>query len=201
MAIVLVIIGIILGAVLKGGDLIDNARAKQFVNNIKSWQISLTAYYDRKGRYPGDAKKNGIMCDEVGDSTPAVDIPAAKFTGLPQNSSGVTINSFVMGQNTYYVLMGHDGGTPKKNIFKVCLADDCSVDFNLEALKMAESFNTAMAGSADATGLVVYGVTTAGTVVNTDWAVTAAGTKATNSDWLSYETGATKVKGMVYVVQ
>ena len=50
LAVVLVIIGIILGAVIKGQDLVDNARAKQFVNNIKTWQIALTAYYDRKGK-------------------------------------------------------------------------------------------------------------------------------------------------------
>lgn len=197
LAVVLVIIGIILGAVIKGQDLIDNARAKQFTNNIKTWQITLSAYYDRKGRYPGDADKNGI----IGDGDPKTDIVAAKFTGLPQDSDGNTINTFTMGQNTYYVKVGNDGAvspaTPK-NIIKICASADCATVFNTEALKMAEAFNTAMTGSADATGTIVYGVTAAGTVDDTKWLVTGAGTKASgNTDWLTFTT----ITGIVYVLQ
>lgn len=194
LAVVLVIIGIILGAVIKGQDLIDNARAKQFTNNIKTWQIALSAYYDRKGRYPGDTDKNGV----IGDGDPKVDIIAAKFSSLPQDSSGNTINTFTMGQNTYYVKIGNDGAATPKNIVKICASADCATVFNSEALKMAEAFNTAMTGSADAKGTVVYGVTTAGTVDDTKWLVTAAGTKAAvGTDWLTY----TDINGLVYVLQ
>jgi prepilin-type N-terminal cleavage/methylation domain-containing protein len=54
MAIVLVIIGIILGAVLKGGDLIDNAKEKKFKSEISTLVTSYYNYYDKYGRIPGD---------------------------------------------------------------------------------------------------------------------------------------------------
>ncbi|MBF0558686.1 MAG: prepilin-type N-terminal cleavage/methylation domain-containing protein, partial [Nitrospirae bacterium] len=54
LSIVLVIIGIILGAVLKGQDLIDNAKAKKVANLINQWQVPMMTYYDRKGMFPGD---------------------------------------------------------------------------------------------------------------------------------------------------
>ena len=47
-AIVLVLIGIILGAVLKGGDLIDNAKEKQFKSDETD-----SAYSRRKSGEPG----------------------------------------------------------------------------------------------------------------------------------------------------
>ncbi len=192
LAVVLVIIGIILGAVIKGQDLIENARSKQFTNNIKSWQIALSVYFDRKGRYPGDPNKTGII-GTSGTLTPNVktDLDDAKFTTPPPQA-------FNMGQNTYYVFVGNDGGTPKKNIIKICVADDCDTEFNDEALKMAESFNTAMVGSADAKGTTVYGVTGTGTVAAATYLVTAAGDKAAvGTDWLTYTT----IKGLVYVLQ
>ncbi|MCL4558301.1 MAG: prepilin-type N-terminal cleavage/methylation domain-containing protein, partial [Deltaproteobacteria bacterium] len=46
LSIVLVIIGIIIGAVLKGQDLIQNARNKKFINDVKKWEIALWAYED-----------------------------------------------------------------------------------------------------------------------------------------------------------
>jgi prepilin-type N-terminal cleavage/methylation domain-containing protein len=63
LSIVLVIIGIILAAVLKGQDLIDNARAKKIANLINQWQAPIMTYYDRKGFYPGDtgSPPNGLI--------------------------------------------------------------------------------------------------------------------------------------------
>ncbi len=55
LSIVLVIIGIILAAVLKGQDLIDNAKAKKVASLINQWQVPMMGYYDRKGYLPGDA--------------------------------------------------------------------------------------------------------------------------------------------------
>jgi prepilin-type N-terminal cleavage/methylation domain-containing protein len=73
LAIVLVVIGIILGAVLKGQELINNAKVKklqtQYVNGLDAF---MAAYMDRKGRLPGDCNKDGI----IGYALPAA-IPAA----------------------------------------------------------------------------------------------------------------------------
>ncbi|MEZ0344220.1 MAG: prepilin-type N-terminal cleavage/methylation domain-containing protein [Caldimicrobium sp.] len=54
LAIVLVIIGIILGAVLKGQELIFNAKVKRLQSQIKEMMAALYTYYDKYGYYPGD---------------------------------------------------------------------------------------------------------------------------------------------------
>lgn len=61
LAIVLVIIGIILGAVLKGQDLIENANAKKIANIPSQWEVPIWAYYDRNGGFPGDSAKDGLI--------------------------------------------------------------------------------------------------------------------------------------------
>ena len=60
LAIVLVIIGLILGSVLKGKDLINSAKQKQFYNAfVKTWELSIISYYDRTGYLLGDGDDNG----------------------------------------------------------------------------------------------------------------------------------------------
>lgn len=53
LAIVLVVIGLIIAAVLKGEDLIQNARMLNFVTNpVQKAQVAAMAYYDRTGQFP-----------------------------------------------------------------------------------------------------------------------------------------------------
>ncbi|MBI2353979.1 MAG: prepilin-type N-terminal cleavage/methylation domain-containing protein [Deltaproteobacteria bacterium] len=52
MAIVLVIIGIIIGAIVKGGDLIANADEKKFKSEIDTIRAAYYTYYDKKGTRP-----------------------------------------------------------------------------------------------------------------------------------------------------
>lgn len=60
MAIVLVIIGLILGSVIKGRDVLNSAKQKKFYNNfVKSWELSVASYLDRTGNLIGDATTNG----------------------------------------------------------------------------------------------------------------------------------------------
>jgi len=60
LAIVLVIIGLILGSVLKGKDLINSAKQKNFYSSfLKTWQLSVASYYDRTGYLLGDGTLNG----------------------------------------------------------------------------------------------------------------------------------------------
>ena len=54
LAIVLVIIGIILGAVLKGQELINNAKMKRLYNQQREIVAALYTYYDRYSYFPGD---------------------------------------------------------------------------------------------------------------------------------------------------
>jgi prepilin-type N-terminal cleavage/methylation domain-containing protein len=78
-AIVLVIIGLLLGGVLKGQELIENAKVKSVINDFNGIKAAYYAYQDRYRRLPGD------------------DGPAATFTArggswggmTPGNTSGV----------------------------------------------------------------------------------------------------------------
>ena len=69
LAIVLVIIGLILAAVLKGQEMINNARAKSVVNDLKGVSAAYYSYYDRYKAIPGD------------DSAPANHLGQAAFVG------------------------------------------------------------------------------------------------------------------------
>jgi len=54
LAIVLVIIGIILGAILKGQELIKNAKVKRAISQIKEVEAAVYTYYDKYNVFPGD---------------------------------------------------------------------------------------------------------------------------------------------------
>jgi prepilin-type N-terminal cleavage/methylation domain-containing protein len=53
-AIVLVIIGLLLGGVLKGQQLIANAKLKSLVNHANGLSAAVFAYQDRYKALPGD---------------------------------------------------------------------------------------------------------------------------------------------------
>ncbi|WP_457626024.1 prepilin-type N-terminal cleavage/methylation domain-containing protein [Persephonella sp.] len=61
LAIVLVIIGIILGAVLKGKELINNAKVKRTLNDLRGFEALAYTFYDRYGRFPGDGNNDGVI--------------------------------------------------------------------------------------------------------------------------------------------
>lgn len=53
-AIVMVIIGILLGGVIKGQELVATAKEKRVYTDFKSLQAVVFVYNDRYGKYPGD---------------------------------------------------------------------------------------------------------------------------------------------------
>jgi len=61
LAVVMVIIGILLGAILKGQQMIDNARGKRVFNDLKGMEALVWTYYDRRGVFPGDCDGDGLM--------------------------------------------------------------------------------------------------------------------------------------------
>ena len=57
LAIVLVIIGLLLGAVLKGREMIENAKYKNFANQISGYTAAMYTFMDKYNRaFPGDMK-------------------------------------------------------------------------------------------------------------------------------------------------
>ncbi len=56
MAIVLIIIGIIIGAVVKGKDVVKSAEQKRlYTTYVRAWQVAFNNYYDRTGWILGDS--------------------------------------------------------------------------------------------------------------------------------------------------
>ena len=59
MAIVLIIIGIIIGAVAKGKDLVRSAEQKKLYSKfLNAWELAYSQYYDRTGMILGDTATN-----------------------------------------------------------------------------------------------------------------------------------------------
>jgi len=61
LAIVLVIAGIILSAVLKGTDMINKAKIERVASDLKGLQGMLLEHEKRTGRLPGDCNENGVI--------------------------------------------------------------------------------------------------------------------------------------------
>jgi len=53
-AIVLVIIGLLIGGVLKGQAMIENAKVKRVVKDADEIRAAVMTFYDKYGMYPGD---------------------------------------------------------------------------------------------------------------------------------------------------
>ncbi len=68
-AIVLVIIGLLLGGVLKGQELVNSARVKSMANDFRNVPVLIYGYQDRFRRLPGD--DNAIANERFAGFTPA----------------------------------------------------------------------------------------------------------------------------------
>ncbi len=159
LAIVLVIIGIILGAVLKGQDLIQNARAKKFVNKGRAWEVAIWTFLDRKGRFPGDNDKDG----KIGDGNVKTDLTGANFINPPYEGSS---NTITLGSYTFYVFLGSVGADSDtdgdadtgKNVMTICVAPDCNSTFDDTQIAYAEALDVSIDGSAAGDDGQVIGV-------------------------------------------
>jgi len=92
LAIVLVIIGLILGAVFKGKDLIYSAKGKNYANKLRAIEIAEATYYD----------KNQVVTDNA--------------TELENNIDGITDNTFKINYTTENVSIEKGSGGNCSNI-------------------------------------------------------------------------------------
>jgi prepilin-type N-terminal cleavage/methylation domain-containing protein len=157
LAIVLVIIGIILAAVIKGQDLIVNANAKKVAAATSSWRNLTYAYLDRNGRLPGDAGRNGI----VGDNLIAANMPAAGYeqtfnSGAPINEIVTSMtyapeNPVIVGGLSFWVYMGNAAAAVgTRNAIVICKDVACATNFNADEIEVIKSIDSAYDGAADA---------------------------------------------------
>ncbi len=99
MAIVLIIIGIIIGAVVKGKDLVRSAEQKRIYTTwLREWQVAFNNYYDRTGWILGDTNTPDNSGTRDGRcSNPSVANIESQLTrvGLQPPANGPTGSSLV----------------------------------------------------------------------------------------------------------
>ncbi len=78
-AIVMVIIGLLIGGVLKGQAMIENAKVKRVVKQADELRAAVMSFYDKFGVYPGDENKVPLpVNNEAGDGNGNGQINAAE---------------------------------------------------------------------------------------------------------------------------
>ena len=81
-AIVMVIIGLLIGGVIQGKAMIQNAKVKRLVNDVEGIKAAVFAYQDRYGMYPGD---------ESDANSPTGDTANGDNDGLFDDANGTEI--------------------------------------------------------------------------------------------------------------
>ena len=161
LAIVIVIIGILIALVLKGQDLINNARAKRLINEVRKWEVTLWTCLDRLGTFPGDTTSppDGLInSDPLSDSC---------FSNVAQ---APTSNSIQLGSYTFFIYPGNDGS---RNVLVVCGASNCgNVSGDDTYRYFLENFDLAIDGIISATTGIVRALSSATVSSNVVTAVT-----------------------------
>jgi len=169
LAIVLVIIGIIIGAILKGGDLIEGARHKRLASECRKWESLTWEFMDRKGYFPGDSGPNGTI-----DGNPYTDLTKeGRFLDPPDT------NSVTMGGYTFYLWLGNT--VAKKNVIGITNDNTTPAGFSDDELAYMESFDTSIDGASDGKAGRVRAATAA-TVDSAKWLMSPA---TPSGDWSS----------------
>jgi len=186
LAIVLVIIGIIMAAILKGQELIMNARMKKFINDAgRKFEVAVWTFYDRNGIFPGDSNRNGLI-----DSGEDVKTALTTNSGLlPSDYNPVRLGSF-----SFLVGLGNDGGSPAKNVLVICPTTGgsaCSGTITQDELEFLKAFDTVIDGFADGTTGLVKSAESA-TFDSNKWNISSL-SGVGSSDW-----NTTNTKALVY---
>lgn len=101
-AIVLVIIGLLLGGILKGQELINSAKVKAMVNDMKLVATQVYGYQDRFKAMPGDdPRANTNLAGATAASTPALTLANGRIEGA-WNSTTPTDESFLFWQHVRF---------------------------------------------------------------------------------------------------
>jgi prepilin-type N-terminal cleavage/methylation domain-containing protein len=105
-AIVLVIIGLLLGGVLKGQELINSAKVKNFANDFRNIPLFVYGYQDKYKALPGDQAQATLDVQFPPAATASACAPASGTCAIGNgvingvwNSSAVTDETFVFWQH------------------------------------------------------------------------------------------------------
>ncbi|MDR2788994.1 MAG: prepilin-type N-terminal cleavage/methylation domain-containing protein [Candidatus Accumulibacter sp.] len=97
-AIVLVIIGLLLGGVLKGQELVNSAKAKNLSNDFRSVSSFVYAYQDRFRALPGDDRSAATHVNGGTNASSSAKLGNARIDGS-WNSDANTDESFLFWQH------------------------------------------------------------------------------------------------------
>jgi len=99
LSIVLVIIGLIIGGVLTGQQIIQNARVTSAVNGVQAYQAQFQTYAQNYGALPGDDSKafdrfpNNVTNDQVGSGDGKIDENEISFVWIHLQAAGLVKSS------------------------------------------------------------------------------------------------------------
>lgn len=88
-AIVLVIIGLLLGGVLKGQELINSAKVKNFINDFKTIPLFIYGYQDKFRALPGD---DANVTPHLGSAATAASVTLLAVTSTTQGNGRIEGN-------------------------------------------------------------------------------------------------------------
>ena len=120
LAIVIVIIGILLGLVLRGSDLIEGAKQKKVRAIPGKWEVPIWTYYDREGVFPGDTNSDGLI-NSYAALTAALDAdsishPPDSIEGVISETESIATPCAVAGETRNAMLIGYDSTTPASTL-------------------------------------------------------------------------------------
>jgi prepilin-type N-terminal cleavage/methylation domain-containing protein len=95
-AIVMVIIGLLIGGVLKGQAMIQNAKVKRVVKQADELRAAINTFYDKYGVYPGDVNKAAIPpgTDNEGDGDGIIEAAEDEPLFMDLQLSGLISGSY-----------------------------------------------------------------------------------------------------------
>ncbi len=113
MAIVLVVVAFLLGAVMQGQKMLYNARIQRIVSDLEDYRQAFLLYYDRHGMYPGDENDLNFPGGDTlnGDHDGLIDDPAeqtnvwddlANSLGVVRKVSPVRGGTYSFGSRSFF---------------------------------------------------------------------------------------------------
>lgn len=96
LAIVLMIIGLLIGGVLRGQELVKNARVSALIKQVTSYDAAINTFLDSYGAYPGDMSKARARLPGCTDDNSCLNGDADGMVGgrlAPWDNSGYTVNT------------------------------------------------------------------------------------------------------------
>lgn len=96
LAVVLIIIGLLVGGVLKGQELIESARMKSTLSQVDTIRLAVQSFQDKYGAYPGDIINPGNIlsdcgaapCNNAGDGDDRIEHATSALGTAPSGGGG-----------------------------------------------------------------------------------------------------------------